>query len=239
MAASVKQGEQMVAAAKHADRKLMVAYRARYEPYNREVIEFSREKTYGEVRSIAAHKGFVIGDRLGKGKWRIHRNLSGGGALVDIGIYSIQACRYIAGTEPLEVSAFAYSPPDDERFREVEESISFIMRFPNGLLATGSASWNYSLQNYYRVGATNASYGLDPATSNGNLRMNVTQTNPRGRTEKLLLNTDQIVAQFDHFSDCVTQDQTPLTPGEEGLRDLRVIEALYKSVQERRPISLS
>ncbi len=238
MAATTADAQAMIDAARKNNRKLMVAYRARYEPFNKQAMAFAREQTFGRVTSIAAHKGFLIGDRLGKKQWRTKRALAGGGALTDIGIYSIQACRTIAGAEPVEVSAFAHSNPGDERFKEVEQSLSFMLRFKDGLLATGSASWDYALQNDYRVGAERGSYELAPATSNLNLRLFVNTREPRARTERFLRNIDQIDAEFAHFADCIHEGREPDTPGEEGLKDLRVIEALYRSAREGRPVLL-
>ncbi|MEM0941043.1 MAG: Gfo/Idh/MocA family oxidoreductase [Bacteroidota bacterium] len=238
MAANVEDGEKMVALARERRLKLMVAYRARYEPYNQQMIEFTQNQTYGRITSIAAHKGFHIGDKLGKNNWRIKKSLSGGGALVDIGIYSIQVCRYIVGEEPREVSAFYSKAPEDDRFEEVEEDITFMMKFANGILATGSASWSYSLQNYYRVSAEKGYYELQPATSNGNLRMIIKQTNPTFIGERFFRNEDQIVAEFDHFAACIQDDKEPKTNGVEGLKDLKVIEAIYRAAQEHRIVSL-
>ena len=237
MAASSAEAKQMIAAAKRNNRKLMVAYRARYEPFNQAAIQYAREETYGPVRSIAAHKGFLISPRLGKDNWRLNKQLAGGGALLDIGIYSIQACRYIAGSEPLEV--FATTQSISDQFKEVEEHISFMLKFPGGILATGSASWGYDLQNYYQVGAEQASFELNPATSNQNLRLHVTQHNPKTVSEQFLRNIDQIDAEFAHFADCIKHDKQPLTDGTEGLNDLKVIEALYQSAAEQRLIRLS
>ncbi len=238
MASSVAECQEMIQAAKKADKKLMVAYRARYESYNKQMIEFARQESYGKVSSIAAHKGFNIGDKLGKNKWRTKKALAGGGALVDIGIYSIQACRYIAGVEPTEVSGFIHNTEGDERFNEVEENVSFMLRFPNGILATGSASWSYSLQNRYRVGAANGYFELEPATSNGNLRMTVKETDPTFIGERFFPNIDQIAAEFDHFSQCILNDEDPLTHGEEGLKDLKVIEAIYQSAKTNTVVKL-
>jgi predicted dehydrogenase len=238
MAASVEQGQKMIDAARKTGKKLMVAYRARYEPYNQACIEFAKQETFGKVTTIAAHKGFAIGDNLGKYNWRIQKNLAGGGALVDIGIYSIQACRYVAGVEPSEVFAFAENTPGDPRFKEVEENLSFTLRFPNGILATGSASWNYSLQNYFRVGATKGYFELEPATSNANLRMYVKQENPTLIGERFFPSIDQIPVMFDHFSECILENKEPVTNGEEGLKDLKVIEAIYQSIRENRPVAI-
>jgi predicted dehydrogenase len=236
MAATVTQAENMIRAAEAAGKKLMVAYRARFEPFNQAAIKFAKEETYGKVTSIAAHKGFSIGNNLGKNSWRLNKQLSGGGALVDIGIYSIQACRYIAGGEPIEV--FAFKTNTDPRFTEVDESVTFTLTFQNGILATGSASWNYGLQNYYRVGTTKGYYYLDPATSNENLRMFVKQDTPSQLSELYLRNIDQIPAMFDHFSECILENKIPETGGNEGLADLRVIDAIYRSLSEGRPVKL-
>jgi predicted dehydrogenase len=236
MAATVGQAEQMIKAAEDFKRKLMVAYRARFEPFNQEAIKFAKEETYGKVTSIDAHKGFSIGNNLGKNSWRLSKKLAGGGALLDIGIYSIQACRYLAASKPVEV--FAWKSNTDARFAEVDETVSFTIKFENGILATGSASWNYGLQNYYRVGTTKGYFYLDPATSNENLRLFVKQDSPSQLTELFLRNVDQIPVMFDHFSDCIIQDKTPIVDGFEGLEDLKVIEAIYKSIEERRPVTI-
>lgn len=234
MAATVAQAEEMIKAAESANKKLMVSYRARFEPFNQAAIQFAKEETFGKVVSIDAHKGFAIGNNLGKNEWRLNKKLSGGGSLLDIGIYSIQACRYIAGTEPVEV--FAFSVNNDSRFNNVEENISFTMKFPNGVLAVGSASWAYGLQNFYRVGTTKGYYYLDPATSNENLRLFIKQDNQL--SERFLRNVDQIPVMFDHFSECIQENKKPLTDGYEGLNDLKVIEAIYQSAALNKPVRI-
>jgi len=236
MAATFAEGQRMIQMAREMGRKLMVAYRARNEPFNQQAIDWAKEQTYGAVRAITAHKGFLIGDRLGKDQWRLNKKLAGGGALLDIGIYSIQASRYLAGSEP--IAALAMTQDIDPRMDEVESHLTFMLKFPNGVLATGSASWGYDLQNHYTVGTEHASYSLHPATSNGNLRLHVTQHQPKQITEHFLRDVDQIEAEFAHFADCIHNDLTPLTDGEEGLNDLRVIEALYLSVAENRVVKL-
>lgn len=238
MAANAEQATNMIAASQKVNRKLMVAYRVRYEPYNQACIDYAKNETFGKVSSIAAHKGFFIDDKLGKNNWRTQHKLAGGGALVDIGIYSIQACRYLAGMEPSEVFGFDHSTYGDQRFNEVEENISFNLKFPSGILATGSASWNYSLQNFFRVGTSKGYFELQPATSNMNLRMIVKQDDIGLTGERSFPNIDQIPAMFDHFSTCILEDKEPKTSGEEGLKDLLVIEAIYRSIKEKRPVSL-
>lgn len=246
MAATSADAARMIRTSKRLNKKLMVAYRARFEPFNQNVIRMAREEEFGKITSVVAHKGFAVGNALGKNNWRLDPKLIGGGSLVDIGVYSIQACRYVAGAEPVEVTATISNTSGDSRFKDVEESIAFTLKFPNGCLATGSSSWNYSLQNYFRAVGTKGWIELDPATSNTNLRMFASkdvirtgQTPQPGRVveERHYANIDQLPAMFDHFSDCVLNDKQLLLPMEEGLRDLEVIEAIYESARTRRAIA--
>ena len=225
MAADVAQARKMVEAAQRTKRQLMVAYRSRFDPYNQAMIRMSRDRELGTVTSIMADKGFKI--NLPPDNWRFKRELAGGGSLVDIGIYSVQAMRYLTGEEPVEVSAIRHSSAGNPRFREVEESIHWQMRFAGGTLANGSASWNYTNQNRYRVVATDGWFELEPATSNMNLRMRI----GRGQSieERALAQVDQIPAMFDHFADCIRQNVTPLIPIDDGLRDLEAIAAIYEA----------
>jgi len=246
MAATTVDAIRMINAAKRLNKKLMVAYRARFEPFNQNVIRMAREEEFGKITSIVAHKGFAIGNALGKNNWRLDRKLIGGGSLVDIGVYSVQACCYIAGAEPIEVTATTGNASGDPRFMEVEESIAFTMRFPNGCLATGSASWNYSLQNYFRAVGTKGWVELDPATSNANLRMfaskDVVRSGPAPQPSRVVEerhypSVDQLPVMFDHFSDCVLNDKQPMLAMEEGLRDLEVIEAIYESARTGKAVT--
>src|SRR6185503_3325995 len=128
----------MIDASKQASRKLMVAYRCRYEPYNQEMIKLAREQELGPVKVIVADHGFSIGDPT---QWRLKKDLAGGGSMMDIGIYSLQAARYVTGEEPVEVAAMSYTTPGDERFKEVEEATDFQLRFPSGVLANCTSSY--------------------------------------------------------------------------------------------------
>ena len=106
MANTAAECQQMIDAAHSANRKLMVAYRCRYEPYNQEAIRMARQQELGPVKVIVADHGFNIGD---PSQWRLNKALAGGGSLMDIGIYSLQAARYITGEEPSEINAMMYS----------------------------------------------------------------------------------------------------------------------------------
>jgi len=233
MANAPAECQQMIDAAKKADRKLMVAYRCRYETYNREAIRIARSGELGPTQMILADTGFAIGDPT---QWRLNKKLAGGGSMMDIGIYALNASRYLSGEEPTEVNAMLYSTPNDPRFKEVEEHVTFQLRFPSRILANCTSSYGYFHQSHFRVMGTDARLCMDPATWYSGLRMWI----ERGNTieEKELPVVDHFASEMDHMSDCVMQNKQPLTPGEEGLHDITLIHAVYESARNGKTVKV-
>ncbi|MGH9847560.1 MAG: Gfo/Idh/MocA family protein, partial [Blastocatellia bacterium] len=226
MANTPKDCEEMIAACRAANRKLMVAYRCRYEPYNNELIKLARGGDLGKIRLVLTDHGFNIGDPT---QWRLNKALAGGGSLMDIGIYGLQATMYTTGEVPTEVNAMEFTDRGDPRFKEVEDMINFQLRFPSGALAQCTSSYGHSGQNRIRVIGTKGWAELEPATSYTGLRMRVKIGN---RTEERdLPQRDHFAGEMDHLSECVMQNKDVLTPGEEGLRDLRIMMAIYESAK--------
>ncbi len=223
----------MIDAAKAANRKLMVAYRCRYEPYNQEMIRMAHEKVLGPVKILQTEAGFNIGDPT---QWRLQKAMAGGGSLMDIGIYALQAARYISGEEPTEVNAMMYSTPGDIRFKEVEETILFQLRFPSGILANCSSSYGSVTRSHFRALATEGYFELDPAMGYSGERMRVAKNNTL--EEVSFPARDHFTAEMDHMSGCVMDDKTPLTPGEEGLRDLTIMTAIYQAANTGKTVKL-
>ncbi len=223
----------MIDAAKKAGKKLMVAYRCRYEPFNKEMIRMAREQELGPVKVVVADHGFNIGDPT---QWRLKKEFAGGGSLMDIGIYSLQAARYITGEEPVEINAVTYTTPGDVRFKEVEETINFQLRFPSGVLANCTSSYGYAGQNKYRVIATKGWFELEPATSYTGLRMKIRRNN--ATEDRDLPQRDHFALEMDHMSDCVMENKDPLTPGEEGLRDLKLMMAIYEAARTGKTVKV-
>jgi predicted dehydrogenase len=234
MANTPAECEQMIGAAKKADRKLMVAYRCRYEPYNKEAIRIAQSKELGPTQMILADAGFKMGDPT---QWRLNKTLAGGGSMMDIGIYALNASRYLTGEEPTEVNAMMYTTPNDPRFKEVEEHVTFQLRFPSGVLANCSSSYGYFHQSHFRVLGTEGRLELDPATWYNGLRLKVERGNVFEDIDLPVM--DHFALEMDHMSDCVMQNKQPLTPGEEGLRDMKIIAAVYDAAKSGKTVKLT
>jgi glucose-fructose oxidoreductase len=233
MANTVEECERMIAACRAAGKKLMVGYRSRFEPHNQEAIRMARAQELGRSRVIVADHGFNIGNPE---QWRLKRELSGGGSLMDIGIYSLQAARYLTGEEPVAVTALEHTDRSDPRFREVEDTINFQLRFPSGVIANCVSTYS-SPHNRYRLVGTRGWLDLEPATGYSGQSMRVQLGNSTTAYVPPAGTPNQFVGQLDHFSECVLNDREPLVPGEEGLRDLRVMTAIYEAARTGRTIT--
>lgn len=230
---------EMIEACKKANRKLMIAYRMQYEPYNRQMIKLCRSKALGPVKMIQALNAQTQGD---PNQWRLKKALAGGGALPDVGIYCLNATRYLTGEEPIEVIGRVYNTPDDPRFKEVDETVDFLLRFPSGVLANCSTSYSCHGSKRYRVLGADGWAEMDPGFPYRGLRMKVAKKmadhNANEAAEWQLQEKDQFALEMDHFARCLLDDKRPHTPGEEGLQDMRLIEAIYTSGREGKPVKL-
>ncbi len=223
----------MIDAGRKANRKLMVAYRCRYEPFNQEMIRMARSQELGQLKVFLGDTGFKIGDPT---QWRLKKAMAGGGSMMDIGIYSLQAARYISGEEPIEINAMSYSTPGDVRFKEVEETVTFQLRFPSGVLANCTSSYGYSGQARFRAVTTDGWLELEPAMWYTGNRMRVYRGN--SLAEITIQPKDHFASEMDHMSQCVMNNTEPLTPGEEGLRDLKLITAIYEAARSGRTVKV-
>ncbi len=229
MANSVKDCEEMIAACREAKRKLAIGYRCHFEPHNLECMRLAKEKTFGDLKMIDAGFGFKIGN---PDQWRLKHDLAGGGALMDVGIYALQACRYLTGEEPNMISA-TETKTDPVKFKEVDETIVWSMTFPSGVIAHCSTTYNFRGVNRYKALASDGWFGLEPAYSYGGIK---------GATSKGEIKFDQIdqfAAEMDDFALCIKEDRESRVAGEEGLRDLRAIEAIYESIETGKHVRLS
>lgn len=234
MATTVADAEAMIAACRAADRKLMIGYRSRFEAANIEAIRMIRDGELGKLSVITAEHGF----NAGPNQWRLNKAMAGGGSLMDIGIYSLQAARYLTGEEPIAVSAMESTDKTDPRFAEVEDRINFQLKFPSGVIAdcVSTYSGNY---NRYRAVGSELGVDVEPATAYAGQAMRV--GNPWAPLQDHPIPPqplNQFAAMMDHLSDCVRSDAEPLVSGEEGLRDMKLVDAIYRAAREGRTIAL-
>jgi len=225
MSASVADAEAMIAACKAARVKLMIAYRCHYEPTNLKAIQLVRTGALGSVQAIESSFGFNISP----GEWRLSKKLAGGGPLFDVGIYSLNACRYLTGEEPANIAANASVIDQDGRFNEVEENVSWTMKFPSGIVASCATTYGANMEGFYRVHGSKGWLEVDSAFVYQGLRLRADCAT--GQLDELNPARDpsHFLAEADHFTHCIQNGLEPQSPGEEGLRDMRCIAQIYKS----------
>ena len=235
MAVSVAECEAMIAACKTANRKLMIGYRCHFEAYNLEAMRLAHTGAAGKIRYVRSEHGFVQRDPA---KWRLKRALSGGGSLMDMGIYSLQAARYMTGEEPIAVTARESTDRRDPRFTEVEDMIDWTLEFPSGAIAGCQAMYSAN-QNRILLMGDAGRVELEPATRyEGNQMWVGKDGRERAVTPPPGPGKTQFAGQLDHLADCVRTGREPIVSGEEGLRDMRIVEAIYRSAREGRTIRL-
>jgi len=237
MALSSADCERMIAAASKARRKLMIAYRSHFEPYNLEAMKLMRERAIGTVRLFRTEQSYRMGPTSPAENWRTSRALAGGGPLEDYGIYGLQAALYLTGEMPERISATAFQPSGDPRFTEIFAHVSSQWLFPSGAVAQLATSYDSAGTNFAQVRGTDGALIMDPATSYAGQKMRIEGRDGRELTPG---NPDvQFARQLDHFAAAI-RDATPIrTPGEMGLRDLRLMEAIYASAKSGRTVNLA
>ena len=223
MANSSAECRDMIAACQKAQRLLAIGYRCQFEPRHLRCMSMAHEKAMGAIQRIEAGFGFAIGD---PNQWRLKRALAGGGALMDVGIYALQACRYLTGEEPETIIA-QETKTDFQKFAEVDESITWSMKFPSGIVANCSTTYSRNGTNRFRAFAEKGWFGMDPAYSYAGNRIE-TSSLPIELPE-----TDQFAAELDAFAQCIRDNRPSRASGEEGLKDLIAMEAIYQSIQSQ------
>lgn len=219
MALSVAECQLMIDACRQNKRQLSIGYRMQFEPHTQEIIRYGREKIFGQVKYVNASAGF--NNRSPKTHWKLQKAY-GGGVVMDMGVYSIQAARYCTGEEPISVTAQSYND-DPVRFDEVEQEVTMQLEFPGGAMANLMTSFRVSTNMLY-VAAEKGWYSLNPFSGYRGIK----GMNRDGLIEFPSIN--QQATQMDEVAWCIAHDQPMRVPGEEGLRDLKVVEAIRKAL---------
>ena len=231
MAVNAKEGQEMVDACKKAGVKLLVGYRMHFEAKTLEVIRMRKAGEFGKVLFFQGQSGFIIGDPT---QWRLNKQLAGGGAMMDIGIYSINGARYMIGEDPVWVTA-QETKTNPVKFKEgVDETIQFQFGFPGGAVA--SCLSTYSLNNLDRffLDGDKGFAEMQPSTGYGPIM---------GRTHKGELTQPHVThqtVQMDEMSAIILQGKQPVVPvdGEEALKDLKIIDAIFAACKSGKKTDL-
>ena len=218
----------IIEACKKNNVRLSIGYRMQHEPNTQTIINWAKTKPYGNIKSLRAEIGYNVSEPVRN--WRLDAEL-GGGTMYDLGVYALNAARYSTGEEPLSVSAQQFTTRPDI-FTETDETTHFTLKFPSGALAYGKTSLGKSMHELY-VDCDKGWYTLQPFSM---------YTGVKGKTSdgKLLnqyINSQQ-AKQMDDDALAIIDNTPVIVPGEQGLKDIRIVEAIYKSAKENKEITL-
>ena len=174
-------------------------------------------------------------------QWGQVKALAGGGSLPDVGLYCLNTARALLGEEPIEVSAMIETPPDDGRFKEVESTVSFTLRFPSGVLANCASSYSLHQKRHISVMGSAAHAYIANAFAYDGQRLHLSRREGDSEVDQevFLSVKDQFALELDHLAQCIRDDTQPRTPGEEGLQDQIIMAAIYEAARSRKPVTLS
>ncbi len=229
MANTVKDCVEMIAACDKAGVKLQIGYRLLYEPNNQEMERLCRDKVHGEIRSVESSNAFYAGATWDN--WRFHKELAGGGPLMDMGVYSVHGVRHAVGKEPIGVTAQSFNTRT-EKFKDVEETLYWQMYFDNGIITNCMTSYS-ARAGHLLVHADQGSYKLEPAFGYGPLKLDV-----KGEVVEIPHTNHQAV-QMDAFARNILDNTPVIANGVEGLNDMKVIEAIYLAATTGHKVMIS
>jgi predicted dehydrogenase len=213
--------------------KLMTAYRKYFEPAALMLKALIDSKTLGRLKII--HSAFTFFMLAGE-SWHLKKSLAGGGSLLDVGIYGINTVRWLTGLEPVEATAYSWTT-DPAWFSEVDENMSFQLKFPGELYLQGSSSFTAAKSSFLHVHGEKGWAALDPAYAYNEERRFFGKISGEW-FEKNFKPVDEFRLEIDHLSDCIRQDRDPLPDGIAGLRDVAVIEAIYEAAKQGRAVTI-
>ncbi len=219
MAPSVSDCMAMIKVCKDNKVNLAIGYRCQHDPNTQEYMRITKEKLYGKVKMVACGAGYFDGRTT---HWKQNKAL-GGGVMGDMGVYALQGARLAVGEEPIAVTAQA-STTRPEIYKEVEETMMFQLQFPSGALAACHTSFGIQM-NYLQVNYEKGWLKMEPFSS----YLDNKGSHSKGIIDFPLKN--QQAKQLDDDCLALMNSTQLIAPGEEGLRDIKVVEAIYKATQ--------
>ncbi len=233
MAVTARECEAMIRATRNAKVKMMIAYRLHFERATLEAVQLAKSGQLGELRYFSSDFSMQVNDD----NIRLNPTTKGGGPLYDIGIYCLNAARYCLSADPIEVFATA-TRSKDRRFKNVDETLSAILRFKDERIATFTCSFGAADRGTFTIAGSQSTLTMDPAYEYAEGLAYEMKAKGRQR-KKEFSKSDQFAPELLHFSDCILNNQDPEPSGEEGLTDVRIIEALLRSARTGRWVKIA
>jgi predicted dehydrogenase len=235
MATSVEDCRRMVKACRANSVRLMIAYRKYFEPGSVALKQLVSSGKLGHLRHMFSSYTETVDP--GKAKtWQLNKKLAGGGSLMDIGIYCVNAMRWVAGSAPIEATAYRWTDAP-KRFSEVEDSIAFRLTHPDGLVCQGTSSFSSRAASFLQVHGDEGWAALNPAFAFEEERRLFGKIRGRWFEQRFEV-IDEFALELNAFAESIHRGHDPEPDGMEGLRDLATIEAIYRSAQENRTVPI-
>ncbi|MDF9796152.1 glucose-fructose oxidoreductase [Catalinimonas alkaloidigena] len=229
MAITSEECQQMINACERANVKLSIGYRLHFEPHNQEIMRLGQNNVMGNIMFIDCGAGYLMGDNWDQ--WRLKKELAGTGALGNMGVYAIQGVIYTVGENPLYVRAQEFKTKP-EKFKEVDETVTFQFEFPGGTVANLQTSHNARTNRLY-ASCESGWFELDPFSPYGGIK------GSSSNGPIVYPQVNQQALQMDDFADCILNDRKTPVPGEMGKRDVQIIEAILESIDTGEKVMLS
>lgn len=228
-----KQSQRLVQLSEKHNAKLMVAYRLHFDPANLKVVEYVKDRKLGDLKYFTSSFSFKLESPE---NIRLKKH-TGGGPIWDIGIYCINAARMIFREEPTEVFAFAGGQGSTKLFAEVPEAMTVSMRFSKDRFATFTCSFNTEAISVFDLVGTKGRVRLEGAYEYAEKR-ELSLVVDEKETKKTFPKMDQFAPELLYFSECIIKNMKPEPSGLEGLADVRIIEAILRSAQQKKAVLL-
>ncbi|UOQ71815.1 Gfo/Idh/MocA family protein [Hymenobacter cellulosilyticus] len=229
MAPTAEDCRRMISAMQKAGKKFSIGYRLHFEPHHQEMMRLGQNQELGPIKSLVADNGFRFNNDT---PWRVDKELAGGGPLMDMGIYCLQGVIYTKGEIPVSVTAKLAANPDPKGlFKEVEAGVNWQMQFADGSVANCRTSYAENMNSRLRAETAKGFLELQPAFGYGGIE---------GRTSQgpmNIQNVPQQARQMDDFADCILNNKPTRVPGEMGLRDIQLLQAIYRAAETGQKVS--
>lgn len=230
MAMNEQECQEIIEACRKNNVKLSIGYRMQHEPNTQTVMQFAKTRPYGRIERVRAVAAYAGGENRSPDNWRMQKEM-GGGAMYDMGVYPLNGSRYTTGEEPIAITA-RHEITHPEVFTEVDSTTHFTLEFPSGAVADCMTSFvkpgnklDVNCENgWYRLEPMSAYTGVQGVTSDGR------------KLDKEIV--DQQARQMDDDALAITNDSPVMVPGEEGLRDIRIVRAAFESAEKGKRIEL-